>query len=185
MSLPQRLQQFREQARTNYQAARLGFMIALAVLVADQISKAFILETLDLDAGGPGSQIQILDPVFNLTMVWNRGVSFGLFAADSAWQVGLLIGLSLLISAVLSVWLFSAERRFQIIAFGMIIGGAIGNVIDRFRFGAVADFLDFSGLYFPYVFNVADAGISIGVAVLLADAFFNNDAKDNASPPKL
>jgi signal peptidase II len=170
-------QDFLRTVRDNNVRARLGFIIALVVLVADQVSKAVILDVIDLDANGPGSQILILDPVFNLTMVWNTGVSFGLFAADSVWQVGALIALSLTISGALALWMFSAERRFQIIAFGMIIGGAIGNIIDRVRFGAVADFLDFSGLYFPYIFNIADAGISVGVAILIFDAFFSADDK--------
>lgn len=151
----------------------LGFAIAVAILIADQISKHVILRVVDLDVVG---QVQVLDPWFNLSMVWNRGVSFGLFQADSDWQRYILIAVSLLISGFLAVWLLKAQRRLQAVSFGMIIGGAIGNVIDRFVYGAVADFLDFSGLYFPYVFNVADAGISIGVAVLLLDTFLNGEA---------
>jgi signal peptidase II len=151
-----------------------GFAIAVFVFVADQISKHVILRVADLDVVG---QIQVLDPWFNLSMVWNRGVSFGLFQADSDWQRYILIAVSLLISGFLAVWMMKAERRLQALSFGMIIGGAIGNVVDRFAYGAVADFLDFSGLYFPYVFNVADAGISVGVAILLLDAFLNGDER--------
>lgn len=149
-----------------------GFAVAALIVIADQISKHVILRVVDLDRIG---QIRVLDPWFNLSMVWNRGVSFGLFQADSAWQRAILIGLSLVIASVLVVWMFKAARRLQALAFGMIIGGAIGNVVDRIAYGAVADFLDFSGLYFPFVFNVADAGISVGVAVLLLDAFVNGD----------
>jgi len=154
-----------------------GFVIAAVIFIADQISKHVILRVADLDRVG---QIQVLDPWFNLSMVWNRGVSFGLFQADSDWQRYILIAVSLLISGFLSVWLLKAERRLQALSFGMIIGGAIGNVVDRFAYGAVADFLDFSGLYFPYVFNVADAGISVGVAILLLDAVLNGDERKHA-----
>jgi len=152
-----------------------GFILAGLILIADQLSKIWILKGLDLDAGGPGTQVQVLDPWFNLTMVWNRGVSFGLFQADSWLQRGILIAVSLVIAGFLTVWLFQSARRLQATAFGLIIGGAIGNVIDRFAHGAVVDFLDFSGLYFPYVFNVADAAISIGVGVLILDLILNGD----------
>ncbi|WP_270375167.1 signal peptidase II [Marinicauda sp. Alg238-R41] len=154
--------------------AAAGFFVAGLVLALDQFTKHIILRVVDLDAGGPGSQIRVLDPVFNLTMVWNRGVSFGLLAADSLWQRLLLAGFSLLIAGVLTAWLTKAERWLQAVAFGLVIGGAIGNVIDRLVYGAVADFLDFSGLYFPYVFNVADAGISIGVALIVLDLLLDN-----------
>lgn len=160
--------------------SQLGYGLAIVVLVLDQISKAIILYVADLDAGGPGNQIQVMDPWFNLTMVWNRGVSFGLFEAESLVQRLILVGFSLAISTALIIWTARAERRMQVIAFGMIIGGAIGNVVDRLIYGAVADFLDFSGLYFPYVFNIADAGISVGVGVLLLDMFIN-DRKQPAS----
>ncbi len=152
--------------------AVLGYLVAVVILIADQISKHVILRIVDLDVVG---QIQVLDPWFNFTMVWNRGVSFGLFQAGSWWQIGILIAVSVGVSLMLAVWMMQAERRLQAVSFGMIIGGAIGNVIDRFAYGAVADFLDFSGLYFPYVFNVADAGISIGVALLVLDLFLSRD----------
>ncbi len=154
--------------------ALMGFLVALGILIADQISKHVILRVVDLDVIG---QIRVLDPWFNLTMVWNRGVSFGLFQAGSWWQVGLLIAVSLGVSALLASWMMQAERRLQAISFGMIIGGAIGNVIDRVAYGAVADFFDFSGLWFPYVFNVADAAISLGVAVLILDLFLSRDSR--------
>ena len=161
--------------KTNRMLTIAGFVLALVVLVADQITKHWILRIVDLDAGGPGSQIEVFDPWFNLTMVWNRGVSFGLFQADSLWQRGLLVVFSLAVAALLAVWLTRAHRFGQAVAYGLIIGGAIGNVIDRIAYGAVADFLDFSGLWFPYVFNVADAAISVGVVVLLLDLFISGE----------
>lgn len=160
--------------RGDARLAWTGFALAALVIVLDQLSKHWILRVVDLDAGGPGNQILVLDPIFNLTMVWNRGVSFGLFAADSLWQRLVLVGFSLAISGFLAVWLSRAERLLQAASFGLIIGGALGNVIDRLLYGAVADFLDFSGLYFPYVFNIADAAISIGVVGLLLDLVIND-----------
>ncbi len=154
--------------------ALMGYAIAVVFLALDQITKHIMLRVVDLDTV---RQIQVLDPWFNFTMVWNRGVSFGLFQAGSWWQIGILIAVSLAVSALLAVWMMQAERRLQAISFGMIIGGAIGNVIDRFAYGAVADFLDFSGLYFPYVFNVADAAISVGVAFLVLDLFLSGDRR--------
>lgn len=160
--------------------ALAGFVLALVVIALDQLSKYWVVHELGLGAAA-GSRIAVLDPWFNLTMVWNRGVSFGLFAADGLWQRAVLIGFSLTISLVLAVWLTKAERRLQMLAFGLIIGGAVGNVIDRLVYGAVADFLDFSGLWFPYVFNVADAAISVGVVALLADLIFNGEKRPRAS----
>jgi len=156
-------------------AARFGMAAAVIVFAADQASKLWVLNGAGLKAAGPGSRIEVLDPWFNFTMVWNRGVSFGMFAADSLWQRAVLIGVSLAIAGLLAYWLMSAQRRLQAGAFGLIIGGAIGNVVDRVAYGAVADFLDFSGLWFPYVFNVADAAISVGVAMMIADLLIHGD----------
>ncbi len=107
---------------------------------------------------------------FNLVMVWNTGVSFGMFADSVSWMPWVLIGVALVIAAGLSVWLWRCADRFIGLALGLVIGGAIGNVIDRARFGAVADFFDFhvAGLHWP-AFNIADSAICIGVALLLWD----------------
>lgn len=157
--------------RTFSAPALIGLLTAIAVLAGDQASKAWILYVSGLPDVG---QILVLPPWFNLTMVWNPGISFGLFAADSLWQRLILVAVSLAVAGFLAVWMMRAERGLQAGAFGLIIGGAIGNVIDRLAYGAVADFLDFSGLYFPFVFNVADAAISIGVVVMLADLVLND-----------
>lgn len=157
--------------------ALIGFGLFVLIIAVDQATKLWVLHGLGFMEGGPGTRINVLDPWFNLTMVWNRGVSFGLFAAESLWARLLLIGFSLIIAGVIAFWLTRAERLMQALAFGLIIGGAIGNVIDRVVYGAVADFLDFSGLYFPYVFNVADAAISTGVTALILDLLMNGEAK--------
>lgn len=162
--------------------AAIGAGLAVLVIVLDQASKLWVLNGLGFMEGGAGTRIEVLDPWFNLTMVWNRGVSFGLFAADSLWVRLVLIAFSLAIAGVIAFWLTRAERLLQAVAFGLIIGGAIGNVIDRIAYGAVADFLDFSGLYFPYVFNVADATISAGVAGLVLDVIVNGSERKPTAP---
>jgi signal peptidase II len=96
-------------------------------------------------------------------------VSFGLLRADADLTRWALAAFSIIVAVVLAVWVRGATRRLAAVALGLVIGGAVGNVVDRIRFGAVADFLDFSRLWFPWIFNVADAAISCGVALLLLD----------------
>lgn len=116
----------------------------------------------------PGFSYEVL-PFFNLAMVWNYGVTFGLFSQDSAWP---LIIFSALIVLVLVVWLFKVPMsdKFVIIGLSLVIGGALGNIADRVRYGAVVDFLDFhlGGWHYP-AFNVADMAIVLGIAILLYD----------------
>lgn len=144
-----------------------GLLVAVGILVADQISKVFFLDLMQQNPGGI-----IVTPFFNLVMVWNTGVSFGLFSEDSASRSWTLIAVSFAVMIWLGWWLWRAHSALAAVALGMIIGGAIGNVIDRYRFGAVFDFLDFHafGWHWP-AFNVADSGIVIGVLLLLADGF--------------
>jgi signal peptidase II len=156
---------------------RLGLSFSVIVFVADQIVKWIVLGPGRFSPpgcleGGYGCRFIELSPIFDLQMVWNRGVSFGLLRADSDLVRWGLVGLSFVISAVFLSWLRAAERRLTAAALGLVIGGALGNVIDRIRFGAVADFLDFNGLWFPWVFNVADAAISLGAILLAADMLF-------------
>lgn len=119
-------------------------------------------------------------PFFNITMVWNQGVSFGLFASETDMGRYLLIALALVISAVLAFMITKAQSRFEVFAMATVIGGALGNVIDRVRFGAVADFLDFHayGWHFP-VFNIADAAITIGIAFLILYGLFLAPKEDD------
>lgn len=152
---------------------RLGLLVALPVVVLDQLTKWWVLA----DLMNPPAAIEVT-PFFNLVLVWNRGVSFGLFDNDSPWGPVLLAGLALAISVVLLAWLTRAGSRLSAVAIGIVLGGAIGNVIDRLRFGAVVDFLDFHawGYHWP-AFNVADSAISIGVGLLLYDGLFENRRK--------
>lgn len=144
-----------------------GLLVAVGILVADQISKVFFLDLMQQNPGGI-----VVTPFFNLVMVWNTGVSFGMFSEDSASRSWTLIAVSFAVMIWLGWWLWRAHSALVAVALGMIIGGAIGNVIDRYRFGAVFDFLDFHafGWHWP-AFNVADSGIVIGVLLLLADGF--------------
>lgn len=144
---------------------RLGLALAAGVAVTDQLVKWWAIETLMAAPEG----IEVL-PVFNLVMVWNRGISFGMFG-DAALPPLLLAGFAGAVAIALGVWLMRAEGRWLALGLGLIIGGAVGNIVDRLRFGAVADFLDFhiSAYHWP-AFNLADASITVGVALLLIDA---------------
>jgi signal peptidase II len=166
---------------------RFGLILAVAVLVADQVSKYLILGPAGFSPpgcleSGYGCGLIELSPVFDLRMVWNRGFSFGLGRAENDLSRWALVAMQFGISGVFLWWLRSAARGLTGLALGLVIGGAVGNVIDRIRFGAVVDFLDFSGLYFPWVFNVADAAISVGAGLLLLDFFLHGEDKAGAQP---
>jgi lipoprotein signal peptidase len=144
----------------------IGLAALVLVLGADQASKWWILNGLHLPALG---RVDLL-PVLSLTMVWNPGVTFGLFKADGQGGALLLVVVAVVIVAALGLWLRRAESRLVAVALGAIAGGAIGNVIDRLRFGAVVDFIHFHvGGWSWYVFNVADSAIVCGVAALVLD----------------
>ena len=145
----------------------LAYGLAAAVITLDQIVKAWVLGSLHLIMGVPRP---VWGPL-RLTLVENPGVSFGLFQNDSSWARWSLAGFSVIVAVVLSVWVRRAEKAFTGLALGLIIGGAIGNLIDRVRNGVVVDFVDVTALYFPWIFNVADSAISVGIALLLIESF--------------
>ncbi|MGH6901453.1 MAG: signal peptidase II [Geminicoccaceae bacterium] len=141
---------------------QLGLVTAGLVILLDQLSKLAILALLD-DA-------VVVTPFLNLVVVWNRGVSFGMLDSAGALMPWLLSVLALAVVAALGVWLRRVEHPLAGVALGLIIGGALGNVIDRVRFGAVVDFLDVHALGYHWpAFNVADSAICVGAALLLAD----------------
>jgi signal peptidase II len=146
--------------------ALAGLLTAIIVLAADQGSKWWILHGLRLQDVG---QIVLL-PVLNFTMVWNRGVTFGLLTGDSAVaHIGLAV-FALVVVVVLAVWLARTTRLVIAVPIGAIAGGALGNVADRLHYGAVVDFIQAHAFgYSWYVFNVADAAIVCGVAALVID----------------
>jgi signal peptidase II len=153
-------------AVTRNRLTLLGLLAGLAVLIADQASKAWVLHGIDLPELG---QI-ILLPVLNLTFVRNSGVTFGLLNGSGTWSYLVLAAVALAVVAALGVWLRRAESPLVAVSLGAIAGGAIGNVIDRLRFGSVVDFIDFHlGDWHWYVFNVADAAIVCGVAALVLE----------------
>ena len=145
---------------------RFGLVAAVLVLLADQASKWWVLEGLRLPERGSVAVF----PGLNLTMVWNKGVTFGLFHQDGVWGPWLLAGVALVVVVALGVWLRRAENLLVACSLGAIGGGAIGNIIDRLRFGAVVDFLHAYAFGWSwYVFNVADAAIVCGVGLLVLD----------------
>jgi len=144
-----------------------GGVAAAFILAADQGSKYWVLNGLHLEEVG---QIVLL-PVLNLTMVWNHGVTFGLLHGLGQWGPFALAWIALLVVCLLSLWLWRAENGLAALAIGAIMGGAIGNIIDRLRFGAVVDFIHAHiGGWSWYVFNVADAAIVCGVAALILES---------------
>lgn len=158
----------------------IGAGVALAVLAADQASKAWVLSVLP--GRGP---IEIL-PVLDLTLVWNKGITFGLFNGEGAVSAVLLVAVALAVVAALVIWLRRAESTLVAAALGAIAGGAVGNVIDRARFGAVVDFIHaHAGGWSWYVFNAADAAIVCGVAVLVLDGLWGRHGGRvaDAGPP--
>lgn len=156
-----------------------GAAMALATLAADQASKWWVLEVFDL----PGRASVSVLPVLNLTMVWNRGVTFGLLSSDAAWSTAVLSAVALAVVVALGVWLRRAERLGVALALGAVAGGAVGNVIDRLRFGAVVDFIHAHAWGWSwYVFNLADAAIVCGVGVLLLDSLLAGRPRRDAPP---
>ena len=144
---------------------RIGLPVAAAIIAFDQATKFWIV----LDIMSPPRIIEV-SSFFNIVMVWNRGASFGLFSSMSPWTPVFLCTIAVVISIALAVWMYRASSPWLAIALGMVIGGALGNAIDRVIYGAVADFLDFHayGYHWP-AFNVADMAIFVGVVMLLFD----------------
>lgn len=146
---------------------KLGGLLALLVLAADQLTKDWLIDLMRANQGG----VEVT-PFFNLVMVWNRGVSFGLFSSADGDRRWLLILVTAAIVLWLILWLWRARGLLLAVALGGVIGGALGNIVDRIRFGAVADFFDFhlAGWHWP-AFNFADGAIVAGVFLLLIDSF--------------
>jgi signal peptidase II len=147
----------------------IGFSVAAIVFILEQVSKWIILGPLDLRNT---FQVRIL-PIFNLTYTENHGISLGLFQASSDAMRWVLVAVTAAIAAGVAVWITREAKRGDQIALGMVLGGALGNILDRVRHGYVVDFADLHfGEFRPFfIFNVADAAISIGVVILLLRAF--------------
>lgn len=183
-----------------------GIAIIGVIFFFDQLTKYFVLNTETF-----GALVCLTDPracgrielssVVDLSMVWNRGFSFGLAQSEGIWR-WLLAGMQLAIGGLFFAWLMKAQHRLTALSLALVVGGAVGNLVDRVRFGAVVDFIDFSGpwfgiefplpdflkgvegifthpdrmdgmlgLGFPYVFNIADSAITVGAILLIVDQF--------------
>ncbi|HTT97113.1 MAG TPA: signal peptidase II [Rhizomicrobium sp.] len=154
-----------------------GIVAAAIALVLDQGTKLLMLYALHFIDMPPGANIGVL-PFFNLVMVWNPGVSYGLFPASSPMGSAILALFSIVAVVGLGWWLWVSNRLTLTVGLGLVIGGALGNLIDRLVHGKVADFFHFYGLgYDWYVFNVADAAITFGVIALLYDALLKPDVR--------
>lgn len=158
---------------------RLALTVAALVFVADQLSKWVVIEVLRLRERG---LIDLL-PFFDLRWVENRGVSMGFLTAASDTQRWLLVAMTAAIAAGVLAWLWRERNRLDSLALSLVLGGAIGNIVDRVRYGYVADFADLHlGEWRPFlIFNVADAAITIGVLLLLARALLT---RENKTPRK-
>ena len=162
---------------------RFGLAVAVLLFAADQASKWWILEVSRLPELRTVPVLELGPVGLDLSMVWNRGVTFGLLSGDGPWNHLVLALLAAAIALVLLRWLARAETRAIAVALGAVIGSAIGNVVDRLRFGAVVDFVDAHAWgWHWYVFNLADAGIVCGVAALMADALFRRAPEAKQAP---
>jgi signal peptidase II len=153
------------------------FLASLVIVLADQLTKWIVLERF-----APGERLE-LTGFFNLVLVFNKGAAFSFLAGAGGWQTPLLVGFALLAAVVVSVLLLrSPGRRLFCAALALVLGGAVGNVIDRLRFGHVVDFLDLhaGGWHWP-AFNVADSAITVGAALLILDGFRHHERRAGAS----
>lgn len=157
---------------------RLGLTVAILLLLADQASKLWLIFGTNLRLTWPWH----ITPFLDFTVVWNRGISYGLFQQETEAGRWILTGIKLVAAVVLFFWLKRAENRLEAAGIGLIIGGAIGNAIDRIWHGAVFDFVHFHvGSFSWYVFNVADAAIVIGVVMMVASPLLSLGKKGDAS----
>jgi len=155
---------------------KLGIIVAVVAFVVDQLTKFIMVEKVMRPVGVTETPfftdkiIEIL-PFFQLRMAWNTGISFSMFNSGEATTTALLLAVQVIVTCVVIWWLRQLDRLFLQVACGLIIGGAVGNIVDRIMFGAVADFLDFywGTWHFP-TFNVADSCISVGAGLWLLDA---------------
>lgn len=156
---------------------RFGLVVALIACVIDQASKLYLLFVFDLAANGPVH----LGPFFDFVLTRNTGISYGLFQTQGAVGQGVLLAVKLLAVLLLWIWLAHARGRLVALSLGLIIGGAVGNAIDRLAYGWVADFVFFhvstaTWRFEWYVFNLADVAIVAGVIGLLYDSLVGERA---------
>ncbi len=169
---------------------RAGLACAVAGVALDQASKVYMLEHVFRPQGVTGTPfvspvvIDIL-PVFQFRLSWNEGISFSLFNSGTDTAVAVLLAVTIAITIVMTVWMWRTPRFWLQIGLGLIVGGALGNIIDRASIGAVADFLHvyWGDWHFP-TFNIADTCISIGAIIVLLDALFERPHDGKQEPAK-
>ncbi|MTJ79870.1 MAG: signal peptidase II [Telmatospirillum sp.] len=168
----------RRRSGIRWQSLAFGLLIALVAAVCDQVSKAGILSSFRPEGVTEtpflvSTRVTVL-PILDFVLTWNRGVSFGLGNSDGAYNVLLFTGLALVIGCFLIVWMARTSEWLVLVSLGLVVGGAVGNVIDRLRFGAVVDFLYVHIGAFNWwpVFNVADSAVCVGAALLVFDSLF-------------
>lgn len=163
---------FAQSRRTQRAARRIGWTVAVLVLLLDRLSKLYVLNGLDMAIG---DSIPVLS-FLSLTFVWNEGISLGLFQQGTETGRFFLIGITGSVTLILAWWLQKTRERLPALAFGLVLGGAVGNVWDRIAYGAVADFIHVHvGSWSFYIFNVADAAISVGAVLLVFGMFLHPD----------
>ena len=157
----------------------LGLALAVFAFAADQLHKWWMIHVYDIACKGTVE----ITPFLNLVMLWNPGISYGLLQQDGLWGRSVLIVFALIAIIVMIYWLAQSESARGAASLGLIIGGALGNVVDRLVYGAVADFFSFHAFgFYWYIFNIADVAIVAGVAGLLYDFIFHGRKKvSNAS----
>ncbi|MFC6620512.1 signal peptidase II [Novosphingobium panipatense] len=166
---------------TEWPKRGLGLLLAVVTYAVDQGIKGWVVDDLDLDRIG---QVYVL-PFFNLTWTQNFGVSLGLFTAGSPEGRWALVAMTAAIAAFVLIWLLRERKLPEIGALGLVLGGAAGNIHDRFNVGYVIDYADLHfGDWRPFlIFNLADAAITIGVLIILARSLFSRDKPDAEAEP--
>lgn len=162
---------------------KMAVVVALVVLIVDQFVKYWVTGPMGIDY--PGAELNLL-PVFTLRFVQNFGVSLGLLQAGSEFARWALVAMTAIIATGVAIWIRRETQKPELIGLGLVLGGALGNIIDRVRFGYVVDYADFHVFgYSPFlVFNIADAAISIGVVILLVRALFTPKPKHDVPVEK-
>ena len=153
------------------------FAVAAAIVLADRVTKLLVLGSF-----APGERLQVT-PFFNMVLVYNKGAAFSFLSEAGGWQTPLLIAFALVAIGILGTLIVrSPRRRLMCTGFALVLGGALGNLIDRFRYGQVVDFLDFhaGGWHWP-AFNVADSAITIGALLLILEGFVHHEGRARTS----
>ena len=167
-------------AAANFTPRFLGLCAAVLALVADQGSKVALLYGAGFGRMAPGETIPVL-PFFNLVMVWNPGISYGLFPASGVVGTWALEAATLAVIGFLGWWLWKSRECVVALGCGLIVGGGLGNLIDRLLYGRVADFFHFHGFgYDWYVFNIADLAVTLGAVAFIYDVLKPSESSKDA-----